>query len=301
MALVRMREVLSDSYKGNYGVPAFNVFNLEFAKSVIETATKYNAPVIVSVHPIEIEYAGIEEITGIIKSLASRTHIPVVLHLDHGDSIETVMKCISNGFTSVMYDGSELPFEQNIANTKEIVRIAHMFGVDVEGEIGLIGGAEGDDYAHTEEFDADQLTDPLLAKEFVDKTGIDSLAVAIGSAHGLYRGEPKIDVDRLKEIYNVTDIPLVLHGGSGTPEHIVKEVIKYGITKINIASDLKFAFYKSLKDNLSDDYEPRNFLGIANKASNQLVKEKLELFETINKAIQIREDVSNEKKSHSTV
>ncbi len=284
MGLVPMHEVLDKSYKEHYGVPAFNVFNLEFAKSVIETATQYNAPVIVSVHPVEFEYAGIEEITGIVKSLASKTHIPVVLHLDHGDSIETVMKCIYHGFTSVMYDGSKLPLEQNISNTKEIVRIAHMVGIDVEGEVGLVGGAEGDDYAHTDELNEDQLTDPTIATEFAEQTGVDSLAVAIGTAHGLYKGEPKIDVERLQKIYEVTNIPLVLHGGSGTPDHVIKEVIKYGISKINIASELKYAFYKSLKDNLKDDYEPRNFIGVANEASNQLVKEKLELFETINKA-----------------
>lgn len=284
MPLVPMRKITKKAYKEHYAVPAFNVFNLEFAKSVIETATKYHAPVIVSIHPVEFEYAGIEEITGIVKSLAARTEIPVVLHLDHGDSMETVFKCIHHGFTSVMYDGSELSLEDNIATTKEIVRYAHMLDIDVEGEVGLIGGAEGNDYVHEDQFDLDQLTDPKIAVEYVEKTGVDSLAVAIGSAHGLYKGEPKIDVDRLKEIYKITDIPLVLHGGSGTPSTVIKEVIKYGITKINIASDLKFAFYKALKENLKDDYEPRNFLSYANEASKQLIGEKLELFNTINKS-----------------
>jgi len=276
-----MNSVLIPAKENKYAVPAFNVCNLEFAKTVIETAEEMQAPVIVSLHPIEMEYAGMDEILHVVKSLAAKVKVPVVLHLDHGDSLDTVMKCLVRGFTSVMYDGSHLPFEENIRNTKEIVRIAKTLGVSVEGELGLVGGAEGDNYVHEVSLNTDQLTDPEKAVEFVEKTGIDSLAVAIGSAHGMYRGEPKIDVVRLKEISSKVSIPLVLHGGSGTPETIIRECISYGIAKINIASELKYAFYQGVTSSIStnqDEYEPRVFLKEGQLLAKKLICQKFELF-----------------------
>jgi tagatose 1,6-diphosphate aldolase GatY/KbaY len=287
MSLVTMNSVLIPAKENKYAVPAFNVCNLEFAKTVIETAEEMQAPVIVSLHPIEMEYAGMDEILHVVKSLAAKVTVPVVLHLDHGDSLDTVMKCLVRGFTSVMYDGSHLPFEENIRNTKEIVRIAKTIGVSVEGELGLVGGAEGDNYVHEVSMNTDELTDPEKAVEFVEKTGIDSLAVAIGSAHGLYRGEPKIDVKRLKEINSKISIPLVLHGGSGTPENIIRDCISYGIAKINIASELKYAFYQGFTSSIAanpEEYEPRLFLKEAQLYAKKLICQKFDLFGSSGKA-----------------
>lgn len=281
MSMATMNEVLIPALADRYAVPAFNVCNLEFAKTVIETADEMRAPVIVSLHPIEMAYAGMDEIVHVVRSLACKTTVPVVLHLDHGDSLDTVMKCLIRGFTSVMYDGSHLPIEENIRNTAEVVKVAHAVGVSVEGELGLVGGAEGDDYAHEVQMATDQLTDPASAVEFIERTGVDSLAVAIGSAHGLYRGEPKIDLERLEKIKGKVALPLVLHGGSGTPDPIVKACIAGGIAKINIASELKYAFFKGIHQSLTehpDQYEPRAFLQEAQVHAKELIRRKFELF-----------------------
>lgn len=285
MSLVSMKAVLEPAQRMKYAVPAFNVCNLEFAKTVIETAEEMQAPVIVSLHPIEMEYAGMDEIVQVVKSLAEKVTVPVVLHLDHGDSLETVMECLVRGFTSVMYDGSHLPIEENIKNTREVVRVAGTIGVSVEGELGLVGGAEGDNYVHEVSLNTDQLTDPETAIRFVEETGVDSLAVAIGSAHGLYRGEPKIDIARLKEIRSRVSLPLVLHGGSGTPDPIIKECIANGIAKINIASELKYAFYQGITSSIHeqpDEYEPRKFLQSAQLHAKELIRQKFKLFGTHN-------------------
>ena len=291
MTLVSMREVLHDAMKNQYAVPAFNVCNLEYAKAVIETAEEVNAPVIVAIHPVENEYAGIDVLSNIIKTLAEKVSVPVVLHLDHGDGIRNTVQSLKYGFTSVMYDGSQYEFDENVNKTKEIVRIAHSVNVPVEAELGIVGGAEGDDYVHVDSLDTDQLTDPDKAVEFVEKTGIDSLAVAIGTAHGLYIGEPRIDIERLKQIRSKVDIPLVLHGGSGTPEDVIGECIKNGISKINIASELKFAFHHGIIDVMNDRpevYEPLIVLEAAKKAAKKLVKSKFELFQTVGKAENFR-------------
>jgi len=287
MALVSMREVLQDAMKNQYAVPAFNVCNLEYAKAVIEAAEEMNAPVIIAVHPVENKYAGIEVLSNIIKTLAGKANVPVVLHLDHGDGIKNTVKSLMHGFTSVMYDGSQYAFDENVQNTREIVEIAHSANIPVEGELGIVGGAEGDDYVHVDSLDENQLTDPDQAVEFVEKTGIDSLAVAIGTAHGLYIGEPRIDIERLKQIRAKVDIPLVLHGGSGTPEAVIVECIKNGISKINIASELKFAFHNGITEVINDRpevYEPLIVLEAAQNAAKKLAKSKFELFKTVGMA-----------------
>ncbi|WP_462410435.1 class II fructose-bisphosphate aldolase [Neobacillus sp. Marseille-QA0830] len=287
MTLVSMKDVLNDAMNNQYAVPAFNVCNLEYCKAVIETAEEVKAPVIVAIHPVENKYAGIEVLTNIVKTLANKVSVPVVLHLDHGDGIGTTVQSMRYGFTSVMYDGSKYEFSENVYNTKEVVKIAHSVGIPVEGELGIVGGAEGDDYVHVDSLDLDQLTDPDTAVTFVKETGIDSLAVAIGSAHGLYKGEPRIDIERLKQIRSKVDIPLVLHGGSGTPDKVIVECIKNGISKINIASELKYAFHKGIVDLIEENpsvYEPLVVLEAAQKAAKELVRSKFELFQTEGKA-----------------
>ena len=281
MPLVKMRDLLKDAQKNNYAVPAFNVCNLEYLQCVFKAAEEMKAPVIIAIHPLEYNYAGIEEITSLVEIMAKKSDVPVVMHLDHGEKIEYVIECIQNGFNSVMFDGSKQSYEENTKITKEIVKVAHSVGIDVEAELGLVGGAEGDDYAHLDGLSVDQLTDPKQAKEFVDKTDVDSLAVAIGTAHGLYKGEPEIDLDRLKKINDIVDIPLVLHGGSGTPDKVLKKCISLGICKVNIASEFKNAFHQGMMKrakNNPDIYEPRDILAAGKEEAIKLLKNKLKLF-----------------------
>lgn len=246
MGLVTMNEVLKIAHRESYAVPAFNVCNLEYIQIVIETAAKTNSPVIIAAHPVEIEYAGLQELSYLVRTYAERVNIPVVLHLDHGDNLERVIKCIKAGFTSVMYDGSNLDFEDNILKTLRVAEVAHDVGISVEGELGLVGKAEPGEYAHSKRLNGKELTDPHMAAEFVKRTNIDSLAVAIGNAHGSYRGIPKIDIERLIAIHKQVNLPLVLHGGSGTPDEIVVKCIKNGISKINISTDLNLVFYDGI-------------------------------------------------------
>jgi fructose-bisphosphate aldolase class II len=255
------KELLSAAMAKGYAVGAFNIQNLETSLAVIEASTEERSPVIVAVTPSTIKYAGLEYLAGIVKTAAESVPVPMSLHLDHGKNIETVSKCIDAGFTSVMIDGSHLNFEENISLTKHATRLAHSKGISVEGELGRLAGVEE---ATVEEKKA-VLTDPEAAKEFVERTGVDALAVAIGASHGAYKfkGEPKLDFERLKAIRKKVKILLVLHGASsvpswiinkatkwgaelsgakGIPEEHIKEAISLGITKINIDTDLRLAF-----------------------------------------------------------
>ena len=287
MALVRMNTVLRDAQKRSYGVPAFNVCNLEYVDAVFRAAEASRAPVIISLHPVEIEHGGMVELTSIIRSKASRHPYAVVMHLDHGDSFERAVDCILHGFTSVMFDGSSLPYEENIAGSREVARVAHAAGVDVEGELGLIGGAEGDAYAHANALSEDQLTDPALAQDFVTRSGVDSLAVAIGTAHGFYRGVPRIDVERLRAIRRVVDVPLVLHGGSGNPIDTVQACIGCGICKINISSEFKLAYHQGLRRSIEQEpeqWDPLVVIPRAKEAAHELLCLKFEQFGSAGKA-----------------
>lgn len=281
-----MGSVLFPAMKNKYAVPAFNVCNLEYAKIVIETAEKLKSPLIIALHPVEIDYAGLAEIASIVTILASKVKIPVVLHLDHGDTYERAVKCVVNGFTSVMYDGSSYTLEKNAKITAEIVHMSHSVGVSVEAELGLVGGAEGDNYAHLTGLDASQLTNPAEVVEFVTKTNIDSLAVAIGSAHGFYSGTPHIDFERLQEIRKCTDIPLVLHGGSGLSDEIIKKSIEFGISKINIATELKLAYHNGILRSMSinpNEFDPRVTFKFAMEEAEQLIQKKIILFGSNNR------------------
>lgn len=287
MPLVRMNTVLLDAQRRSYALPAFNVCNLEYVDAVFRAALERRAPVIISLHPVEIEHGGMEELTSIIRIKAARHPYPVVMHLDHGDTFERAVDCILHGFTSVMFDGSSLPYEENIAGSREVVRVAHAAGADVEGELGLIGGAEGDAYAHADALSTDQLTDPDLAKDFVERSGVDSLAVAIGTAHGFYRGEPRIDLERLAAIRRVVDVPLVLHGGSGNPIDKVQACIRQGVTKVNISSEFKLAYHQGLQRSLQDEpdqWDPLVVIPRAKEAAHELLCLKFDQFGTSGKA-----------------
>ncbi len=282
--LLTGKELLLDAQKKNYAVGAFNVNNMEIIQAIINGAEERNSPVILQASQGGIKYAGIEYIAALGKLAGRNARVPVALHLDHGTDFDQVMLCIRHGFTSVMIDGSRFPLEENIAFTKRVVDIAHSVGVSVEAELGKIGGTE--DHITVSEKDA-TFTDPNEAKIFVEETGVDSLAIAVGTAHGVYKGEPKLDYDRIKAIRDLVDIPLVLHGSSGVPEESLKKAISLGVCKINIDTDIRAAFARAVKEFVGDnpdEIDPRKILGPASKAMKEIIMEKMEIFGSINRA-----------------
>lgn len=282
--LVTGKELLQDAHKNNYAVGAFNVNNMEIVQAIIEAAEETNSPVILQASQGGLNYAGIEYIAALGKVAARNAKVPVALHLDHGTDFDQVMLCIRHGFTSVMIDGSRFEFEENIAITRKVVEVAHAVGVSVEAELGKIGGTE--DNVTVDEREA-TFTDPEEAKKFVEETNVDSLAIAVGTAHGLYKGEPKLDFDRIKAIKEIINIPLVLHGSSGVPDESIKKAVSLGINKINIDTDLRVAFTNAIKDFLEknpDNIDPRKILGPAREAMKEAVVEKMNLFGSAGRA-----------------
>ncbi len=282
--LVTGKEILEDAHKNNYAVGAFNVNNMEIVQAIIEAAEETNSPVILQASQGGLNYAGIEYIAALGKVAARNAKVPVALHLDHGTDFDQVMLCIRHGFTSVMIDGSRFEFEENIAITRKVVEVAHAVGVSVEAELGKIGGTE--DNVTVDEREA-TFTDPEEAKKFVEETNVDSLAIAVGTAHGLYKGEPKLDFDRIKAIKEIINIPLVLHGSSGVPDESIKKAVSLGINKINIDTDLRVAFTNAIKDFLEknpDNIDPRKILGPAREAMKEAVVEKMNLFGSAGRA-----------------
>lgn len=302
MGLVSGVEVLRCANEGKYAVGAFNVNNLEFARSVVAAAVEQRSPVIIQASEGAIAYAGIRELSGLVRSLAESADVPVVLHLDHGRDFDTIIRCIRHGFTSVMIDGSHLPFEENVAITKKTVEIAHVVGVSVEAELGKLAGIE--DNVAVAERDA-LLTDPDEAREFVSRTGVDSLAVAIGTSHGprKFKGEPILAIElvsRIKE--KVGGMPLVLHGASGVPTDVTElaerfgarwagskgipdssivEAISRGINKVNIDTDMRLAFVASIREILSvrpEVTDPRDIMKPAMAMVKSVAASKMKLF-----------------------
>ncbi len=305
--LVTNREIMSVAAVEGYAIGAFNINNLEALLAITETVVDEKSPAIVAVTPSAIKYGGLQYLTSLVKAAAKAVPQPISLHLDHGTDIETVEKCIKAGFTSVMIDASHLNFEQNIAMTKKIVEKAHPNGISVEAELGRLAGIEE---STVEEKDA-ILTDPDTAKEFVERTEVDALAVAIGTSHGAYKfkGEPKLDFERLKVIRRKVGVLLVLHGASSVPQWIIDKATKYGaqlsgakgipedhikksislgISKINIDTDLRLAFTGAVREILATspkEYDPRKILGPAKDAMKKVVKDKMQLFGSSSKAL----------------
>lgn len=278
MPLVNTKNMLEDAKKNKYAVGAFNIHNLETLKAVVKAAHDMRAPLILQTTPGTIKHAGEDYIAAMAKIASEKYDIPIALHLDHGNSFELVVKCIKAGYTSVMIDGSMLPYEENIALTRKVVEVAHAAGVTVEAELGSIVGVEDEMYVNEDER---AFTDPERAVDFVEKTGIDSLAIAIGTAHGMYKGKVKLDFERLREIANLVEIPLVLHGASGVPAELVKRAIELGICKLNIATELKISFANAIKQvfkNDPDESDPRKFLAPGEKMIEDVVKDKIKLF-----------------------
>lgn len=284
MALVPVTELLLRADREGYAVGAFNANNMEIVQAIVEAAEKENSPVIMQASQGAIKYAGLEFITGMVKIAAREAKVPVALHLDHGTDFDQVIKCIRSGFSSVMYDGSKLPLEDNIAITKKVLEIAKPIGVSVEAELGKIGGTEDD--VHVSEREA-MYTDPEEARYFVEQTGVESLAIAIGTAHGQYKGDPKLDFERLKKIKGLVKIPIVLHGSSGVSDESVRKAIGLGVCKVNIDTNIREAFVWEMRRRMEENPEeidPRKLLGPARDAAVNIIREKIRIFGSSGKA-----------------
>lgn len=273
MPLVTSEKLLIDAQKGGYAVGAFNAENMEMVQGIIEAAEELRAPVIIQTTPGTVKYGGLGYYYANVFAGASRAHVPVVLHLDHGSSFELASQAYRVGYSSIMIDGSKLSFEDNIAVSRKVVEMCSVSNIPVEAELGTVGGKEDD-----HEADGDIYTDPEMAKEFVERTQVSSLAVAIGTAHGFYAKTPVLDVNRLTEIRKVVDIPLVLHGASGLSDEQVKECIKRGITKVNFATELRDAFSKGVKKVISENpdvVDPKVYNKVGKEYVKELVKHKI--------------------------
>ena len=282
MALVTSKELLSDAQKNGYAVGAFNVENMEMVQAVIAAAEELRSPVIMQTTPSTLKYADAEYFYANVAAAAKKATVPVVMHLDHGSSFELAMKAFRAGYTSIMIDGSHSVLEENIAITKAVVDACHAAGVPVEAELGKVGGKEDDLDGGSGGF-----TDPEEAVRFVEETGVDFLAVAIGTAHGVYKGIPKLDVERLSQIRELVSIPLVLHGTSGIPDEDVQECIRRGICKVNYATDLRIAFTEGVKEVLAakpDTIDPKKYNAVGREKVKEYVLGRIKVVGSENRA-----------------
>lgn len=269
--LVSSKEMILKAQREHYAVGSFNTSDLEITKAIINAGQRLNAPIMVETSEKAIAYAGLEEISSIVKQLAKDAKIPVALHLDHGGSLDIVGKCLNAGYTSVMFDGSKLPLSENRLYTKHAVEMAHRHDVPCEGELGSLSG---------------EYTNPDDVKDFVKYTGVDYLAVAIGSQHGVGKDE-KLSIELLKQIHSKTSVPLVLHGASGVSEQDIKDAIKNGICKINIDTDIRHTYSRAMREILKkypqmDD--PRDIMQKVMAEIQAVVEEKIKLFGSENKS-----------------
>lgn len=280
--LVNSKKLLRDARQKGYALGAFNVENAEMMLAVINAAEELKAPVILQTTSSTLNYLPPAMFSSMAQSLAQKAGIPIVLHLDHGNSFDLVKTCIASGYTSVMIDGSALPYEENVAMTKQICQYAADHGVSVEAELGIVGGKE--DYTVAE---GGQYTDPHQAADFVRRTGVDSLAIAIGTAHGFYKTAPVLDLARITLTYQVMDTPLVLHGGSGIPDDLVGQAVALGMTKVNFATELRDAYTKAVRACLLANptaFDPKKFGVPAMAAVKALVMSKIRLCKSEGKA-----------------
>lgn len=299
MALVTSKEMFAKALKADYAVGAFNVNNMEIIQGIVDAAKVENAPLILQVSAGARKYAKSAYLTHLVAAAIEDTGLDIVLHLDHGEDFDICKKCVDDGFTSVMIDGSKHSFEDNIALTKQVVEYAHAKGVVVEAELGKLAGIEDDIKVDAR---SATFTDPEEAAEFVARTGVDSLAIAIGTSHGAYKfkGEPYLDFERLKKIHSlIPDTPLVLHGAStvlpefvamcnsyggnipgaqGVPEEMIREAAKYGVCKVNIDTDLRLAMTAEIRKLFTEkpeEFDPRKYLGPARDAIQKMVQHKI--------------------------
>lgn len=273
--ILSTRQMLLDAQAGHYAVPAFNIHNLETLQVVADTAKEMRSPLIIAVTPSTIKYARDEYVVAMAEVASENTTTPLAIHLDHFENIPDIKHAINVGFKSSMIDASKLPYEENVAKTKEVVAYAHHYDATVEAELGKLVGIE-DDLVVDENNGA--YTNPDDAVDFVAQTGIDSLAVAIGTAHGLYKGRPHLDFERLKAIRAKVDIPLVLHGASDVPDELVQKAISLGICKVNVATDLKIPFSNAVKEYFKENpsaNDPRKYMTPGKEAMKAVVKHKI--------------------------
>ena len=273
--LVSMREMLEDARKNHYAIPAFDVSNYEMMKAVLETCEEERSPALLMGLGVDLGGKGLPLMTSMVRAASDHFDIPVCFHLDHATDFDFIKAAIAAGFSSVMYDGSVLPFEQNAAKTAKIAEFAHKNGITVEAELGHVGNAMVGNEADSAENEdpEDTLTLPEEVVEFVRRTNVDALAIAIGTAHGVYKKTPTLRIDRLDEITAVCNRPLVLHGGSGTPDNQMKTAIEHGITKINIYSDVVGAMNLGLKNKLNSMTNPSTWPAFVYEEARQLMKE----------------------------
>ncbi|MBR3990541.1 MAG: class II fructose-1,6-bisphosphate aldolase [Clostridia bacterium] len=272
--------MIKKAREGRYAVPAFNAENMEMAQAIVEAAERAGSPVMIQTTMPTVKYIGEDLMVAMVRALAEHASVPVALHLDHCTSFDLVMRALRAGYTSVMFDGSKLPFEENARLTKAVVEAARPMGVTVEAELGAIGGKEDNVssdviYTKVEE-----------AVEFVSLTDVDILAIAIGTAHGFYKGEPKLDFDRIDEIRRAVETPLVLHGGSGVPEESVKRAISLGMSKVNFATELRAAMTAAVRESLKDEgiIDPKKFMGPGRDAVIALCLDKIDMCGSAGKA-----------------
>jgi fructose-bisphosphate aldolase, class II len=282
--LVTSKELLLDAQKNGYAVGAFNTNNLEITHAIVRAAEAKRSPVLIQISAGALKYAGAEFIPMIVEKAARLATVPVAIHLDHGPDFKTVMIALRAGFTSIMRDASKYPFEENVAEVRKVVEACHALGVPVEAEIGRLGGAE--EHVVVSERDA-AMSDPDECARFAEEGEFDFLAVAIGNAHGFYKGEPKLDFDRLAAIRSKVSIPLVLHGASGIPDHQITRAVESGICKINIDTEVRDAMIRTIQKYTQehpDQIDPRKVFAPAMDAMQAVVERKIEIFRSTGRA-----------------
>lgn len=281
MSIVNTKEMLKDAKLNHYAIGAFNIENMEFAQAIIWAAAEINSPIILQTSESTLKYGTPELFRSIVESISKEVTIPVAIHLDHGTTFKSVERCIYADYRSVMFDGSMMCYKDNVETTARLVKKCRPRGISVEAELGAISGKEG---APSES--KNLYTDPQTAVDFVKDTSIDSLAVSIGTVHGLYKTEPKLDYDRLKIISEMVDLPLVLHGASGLDNSQLRKCIELGVSKINIATDLRIAWTETLKKYLNENpsaFDPKKAAREARTAVGEIVKERLTVLGSIDR------------------
>lgn len=284
--LVNMNEVLRPAKKNHYAVGLFNAVNLELARGIINAAEATRSPVIMGTAEVLLPYGPLEEVSYYLIPMAKKASVPVVVHLDHGLSYDTCIQALKLGFSSIMYDCSTDSYEENVRKVKEMADIAHSYGATIEGELGHVGDNEGSAEGSSHLADPSAFfTDPKLAKDFVDKTGVDALAIAVGNAHGAYKLPPKLDFERIRTIANTVDVPLVLHGGSGLTDNDFRKAIQEGISKVNIFTDINVAAVEAEFKKFSDMNKGIiDLIPAAVEAVKQETMKKMKLFSSDGKA-----------------
>ena len=275
MSIISTKYLLQDAQANGYAVPAFNIHNAETIQAILEVCSEMRSPVILAGTPGTFKHIALEEIYALCSAYSTTYNMPLALHLDHHESLDDIRRKVHAGVRSAMIDGSHFPFAENVKLVKSVVDFCHSQDCSVEAELGRLGGVEDDMSVDAE---SAFLTDPQEAKRFVELTGVDSLAVAIGTAHGLYSKTPKIDFQRLAEIREVVDVPLVLHGTSGVPDDAVRECVARGMCKVNYATDLRIAFSKGLKEYLAGDpeaFDPKKYSAVGREQVKEYVMSKI--------------------------